>query len=134
MWTLLVDFGLVVLIWMTQLVVYPSFSYYSKADLRSWHQRYTLAISFIVMPLMLGQLVVHGVAIWQDYTWIKVPAAILIVLAWIHTFFYAVPLHRKIGIGEDVRASAKALQNINWYRTFLWSVVFLLGLFDYVKI
>ena len=53
---LLFDFGLVILIWMVQLVVYPSFRYYKESDLMRWHERYTKAISIIVVPLMFGQL------------------------------------------------------------------------------
>ena len=52
----LADFGLLVLIWMVQLVVYPGFKYYQRERLLEWHARYTSRISYIVGPLMLGQL------------------------------------------------------------------------------
>ena len=57
--TTLVDFGLFILIWLTQLVIYPSFTYFREQDLTRWHRKYTRAISYIVMPLMLGQVGLH---------------------------------------------------------------------------
>ncbi|MFT7429007.1 MAG: hypothetical protein ACI9IZ_001504, partial [Nonlabens sp.] len=35
---LLVDFGLVVLIWIVQLIIYPSFLYYGSKTLNKWHK------------------------------------------------------------------------------------------------
>ncbi|WP_420318478.1 hypothetical protein [Ekhidna sp.] len=130
---LLIDFGLVILIWMTQLVVYPSFTYFGKDELFTWHQKYTKAISIIVMPLMLGQVVVHGYFLYTDFDAIKLIAGILIGLSWINTFSFAVPLHNQISAGQDIVESAKGLVKINWFRSALWTIVFLLSLFDYLK-
>ena len=130
---LLIDFGLVILIWMTQLVVYPSFTHFGKDELLGWHQKYTTAISVIVMPLMLGQVVLHGFFLYVDFDAIKLIAGVLIGLTWVNTFLFAVPLHNKISFGQEVIQSARALIKINWVRTFLWSAVFLLTLFDYLR-
>ena len=59
---LLFDFGLLVLIWIVQRIVYPSFLHYNSKDLVNWHKVYTSRLTFIVMPLMLGQL---GISIYQ---------------------------------------------------------------------
>lgn len=130
---LIIDFGLVILIWMTQLVVYPSFTYYEESDLMQWHQRYTVAVSIIVMPLMLGQVLVHGVNLYQSFSFIGILTVSFIACAWINTFFFAVPLHNKIGSGEEVLKNAARLVQINWYRTGLWSAVFLMDLISYAK-
>lgn len=53
---LLLDFGLVVLIWIVQLVIYPSLCYYQDKDLAKWHKIYTQRIGVIVGPLMIAQL------------------------------------------------------------------------------
>ena len=124
----LVDFGLVILIWMTQLIVYPSFTYYSESELVTWHSKYTTAISLIVMPLMLGQVVLHGLGLLNDFSWLRLVAAVLIALAWVNTFFYAVPLHNKISANVDVLNAADQLVKINWYRTALWTLIFLISL------
>jgi len=127
-WKLIVDFGLVVLVWMTQLVVYPSFTYFSENDLISWHSRYTTAVSIVVMPLMLSQVALHGWYLYQEFSGIKLFAAVMIGLIWVNTFFFAVPLHNQIASEKDVLEAASGLVKVNWYRTVLWSMVFLLGL------
>lgn len=129
----LVDFGLVILIWMTQLVVYPSFTYFSPENLHAWHQKYTTAISIIVMPLMIAQIALHGYQLYEGFNWLRLVVFILILLAWVNTFLFAVPLHNKIGAGQEIAASALKLVQINWYRTALWSGVFLLGLVSYLR-
>lgn len=125
----LIDFGLLVLVWMTQLVVYPSFTYFRPGDLRLWHRRYTKTISLFVIPLMLAQLFTHGFELWQHISLHGLLAAALIMLIWLNTFFYAVPLHHKISAGTDITFSTKRLVAVNWYRTALWTMVFLLGIF-----
>lgn len=132
-WKLLVDFGLVVLIWMIQLVVYPSFTYYAEADLVNWHTKYTTAISIIVMPLMLSQVGLHGLGLMNDFNWLKLICAVLIGLTWVNTFFFAVPLHNQIAANQNVLEAAHGLVRVNWYRTGLWSLVFLLSILDYLK-
>ncbi len=44
---LLFDFGLVVLIWIVQLVIYPGLCYYSETDLLKWHKLYTSRIAYV---------------------------------------------------------------------------------------
>ena len=55
---LLVDFGLVVLIWIVQLIIYPSFLYYNSNTLSKWHKTYTGRITTIVAPLMIAQIAI----------------------------------------------------------------------------
>ncbi len=131
--TLLVDFGMVILIWMTQLIVYPGFSFYSAEELNGWHKRYTVMISVIVIPLMTTQLLLHAYDLWFDQNIISLISAFLIVLLWIITFGKAVPLHNQIARNKEVLASAKKLVSINWYRTILWNVVFGLSLLEAIK-
>ncbi|MDN5217532.1 hypothetical protein QQ020_36000 [Fulvivirgaceae bacterium BMA12] len=125
---LLFDFGLVVLIWMVQLIVYPGFGYYDEQRLRSWHKKYTTYITVIVMPLMIGQVVTHLTDIIEAFTLLKLITAIMILVIWLITFLYAVPLHRKIDKGKDIDQTILSLLRINWYRTILWTLVFCLQL------
>ncbi len=132
-WKLLVDFGTVVLIWMTQLVVYPSFSFFSNENLLSWHAKYTGAVSIVVMPLMLTQALLHGWGLVDDFSYLRLIAALLVLLVWVNTFFYAVPLHNQIAEDQNIQEAAKQLVSVNWWRTGLWSLVFLLGLFESLR-
>ncbi len=131
--TTIVDFGLVILIWMTQLIVYPSFTFFREEDLVRWHGRYTSAVFYFVMPLMLGQGLLHFLGIYFDFEWWRLISVVLISMTWVNTFIFAVPLHRKIANGSQVLDSAKALVKLNWYRTAFWSLVFLISLYATLK-
>ncbi len=125
---LLIDFGLVVLIWMTQLVVYPGFVHFQEQDLVRWHHKYTTNISYLVMPLMLAQLVFHLHGAYVDFHWWRTIALLLISFAWINTFMFAVPKHNNISAQTQVHESAKKLVKINWYRVLIWTSIFLINL------
>ncbi len=133
MGTLIIDFGLVVLIWMTQLIVYPSFEYFQEVDLRRWHKIYTSKISLLVLPLMLIQAVLYAYRFVFNFEWLDLFILVLLVAVWINTFFYAIPLHGKITEGKEVLRSARHLVRVNWYRTFLWTIIFLFNLWLFIQ-
>ena len=64
--TLLADFGLVVLIWIVQLIIYPSFHVVANDAFAAWHKTYMALISYLVIPLMFGQVGLHGMGLYQD--------------------------------------------------------------------
>ncbi|ALM06838.1 hypothetical protein SB49_02740 [Sediminicola sp. YIK13] len=121
---LLLDLGLVVLIWMVQLVVYPSFKYYSASDLVRWHQTYTVRITYIVMPLMTGQLLVSGFQVYTGQSFYSVGSFMLVLSLWAITFSIFVPIHGKIGSNSFIPEDLHLLEKRNWIRTFLWSLIF----------
>lgn len=127
-WIPLIDFGLVILIWMVQLVVYPSFKYYSASDLLKWHRAYTAGITVIVLPLMLAQLLLHA---WRLYCDMSLPNAwlmLLVISTWLLTFTVFVPLHDKITANQALPITLSKLAAYNWGRTVIWSVIFVWGL------
>ena len=122
---LLIDFGLLVLIWIVQRIVYPSFLYYNPKDLINWHSVYTSRFTFIVMPLMLGQL---GISIYQlimEIDLYTVLSLIIILLIWLSTFLQFVPIHTEISKGKVSQKMLDSLVKKNWIRTFLWTALFL---------
>ena len=127
-WRLIIDFGLVVLIWVVQLIIYPRFQKYSTEELLSWHGPYSRRISIIVIPLMLAQLLQYTIYVLEETNIYSVSAAILILAVWLLTFLYFVPAHQRISRGETGRV-VKQLTTVNWWRTIIWSLVFLLSLF-----
>ena len=56
----LASFGLVVLIWLVQVVIYPAFAEIAPEHFTRWHAGYTRAVTWIVAPLMLGQVALLG--------------------------------------------------------------------------
>lgn len=126
--TYCVDFGLVVLIWMVQLIVYPSFTYFKAANLLNWHKAYTPRITVIVAPLMFAQVALHTYRLIFNFSLINLGTIIIIGLLWLITFLYFVPLHQKI---ETNNYTQKDLQNLisrNWMRTILWSLIFIINI------
>lgn len=130
---LLFDFGLVVLIWLVQLVIYPGFKYYSPAGLQQWHKIYTTRIAIVVIPLMLGQLALAAWQLWYEQNFYTSGSMFLVILTWLLTFTVFVPLHSSITKDPGNRKATRELVKKNWYRTALWSLIFLLS-FSYNKI
>jgi len=122
---LLVDFGLMVLIWMVQLLIYPSFAYYSGEALLRWHKKYTPRITVVVLPLMLGQLILYGALIQEVKTVYAIGSFCIVLLLWLLTFAVFVPLHKSITNGSHTEDSLRKLTAYNWARTLLWTVLFL---------
>ena len=124
--SLAVSWALFGLIWMVQLVHYPSFRYIE--DFQAFHQHHTSSISLIVAPLMLVELVLTVYLAWEarfNWQWL-VPLA-MVLLIWANTFLQAVPLHEELArkaaadSGELVN-SIESLIQVNWPRTILWTL------------
>jgi hypothetical protein len=127
---LLFDFGLLVLIWIVQRIVYPSFLHFDSKNLIHWHKEYTSRFTFIVLPLMLGQL---GISIYQLIMEIElytVLSLIIILLIWASTFFQFIPVHAQISKGKVNEKMLELLVKKNWIRTILWTVLFLYSLLN----
>ena len=124
----MIDFGLVVLIWLVQLIIYPGFAYCDRSSFISWHRKYMWLVSFIVAPLMLSQLLLKAYLLYISTDWQTGTSLLLVFLTWIHTFLRAVPLHNKLNIKGNEPALVENLVRINWIRTAAWTVIWLLGI------
>lgn len=82
-----------------------------------FHQR---RISFIVMPLMLGEIGVSGILAWFAPTAMNLLAFACVLGIWACTFFIIVPIHEKLSGSQD-RPLIEKLVLQNWVRTILWS-------------
>ncbi len=130
---LLSDFGLVVLIWIVQIIIYPSFHYYASKDLFIWHSKYTNFITFIVLPLMFIQLGSSVYTVFKIGSSLQITQLILIIIIWISTFAQAVPLHNKLAMNTELTNTISQLININWIRTVLWTITFVMSFYEYIK-
>ncbi|MFT6048975.1 MAG: hypothetical protein ACI9KI_000705 [Patiriisocius sp.] len=126
---LLLDSSMVVLIWMIQLIVYPSFKYCNKEHLVGWHQKYSNRLAGIVIPLMLGQLVISIYQLYATFNYDRVIYALSVWTLWISTFLIFVPLHKTIASGNSTSIHLKQLVRKNWLRTILWSLLLLYSLY-----
>lgn len=125
---IIADSGLLVLIWLVQLIIYPSFRYTQEKDFIVWHGRYMSRISLIVGPLILLQIGVELVHIFNnDYRWMRM----LIILAVLtSTFSLSVPNHKRLSLYGKNPIILSRLVLTNWLRTVLWSLLFTETAFD----
>lgn len=123
-----IDFGLVVLIWLVQLIIYPGFQYCAPAELAVWHPRYSQLITLIVGPLMLAQVALVGWETYRQPSWANGLSVVLVAGMWLATGFVSVPIHRAIDSGDLSPATLARLVDTNWIRTIGWTIVFVLGL------
>ena len=129
---LLADFGLVVLIWLVQLVIYPGFLYFRAENLATWHKKYTSLISYIVGPLMLVQLMLAIYLLITLPTFFNAAGLLMILAIWSTTFLHFVPMHEAVADGELNENLLNDLVHKNWLRTILWTFVFLSSAIQYV--
>lgn len=129
------SFFLCGLIWTVQLVHYPAFHGFEKEDYQEWMSFHKSRISFIVVPVMLVEL---GTSILLSFG--KTPYSALhqtglgiVVMIWLITFFKQVPLHEKLSAGYREELVQKLVSSNRW-RTFLWSIKSILGIYMLVRI
>lgn len=130
------DAGMLILIWMVQLIIYPSFAYYNPDELKKWHNTYTRKISLLVIPLMFGQLGAGIYELIDSGTVLSVIKITLIVCVWVITFAQFVPLHGSIDQTnpKELPLLVKTLVKKNRPRTLLWTLIFLIGLWQTLAI
>lgn len=126
---LIFDTATFVLIWAVQLAIYPGLTYYAHNELKIWHRSYTKRITFVVLPLMFGQLAFSIGSVISTASVLSIIKLMLIAIIWVMTFTIFVPLHHKIENANDMDAAeiTSKLVRKNWWRTLLWSLVFALS-------
>jgi hypothetical protein len=125
---LLADAGLLVLIWLVQLIIYPGFQYYNQHQLFHWHKIYTPRITVVVAPLMFLQMGASLFLLFFEFSLLSFIYFILVLSTWLSTFLYFVPLHHNIETHTDVETSIKKLIRGNWMRTGQWTLIFIYGI------
>jgi len=120
-----IDFGLMVLIWMVQLLIYPSFRHFASDGLGKWHKIYSGNMTVIVAPMMFTQvyLAYHYWINLQDMYVINITYTILVALTWVTTFLFFIPIHATIDKTPTNQVLIKKLINYNWMRVLLWSTI-----------
>ncbi|HBR93123.1 MAG TPA: hypothetical protein DEA90_03055 [Opitutae bacterium] len=123
----LVDFGICVILWLVQCIIYPSFLHMEGASMIDWHKTYVFRFTWIIAPLMILQLICAAWAVWAFGTVLSWLVLILVMTCWGLSFFVSVPLHRQIDQGDPTQIKRRRLIWTNWPRTLLWTAIFVLG-------
>jgi hypothetical protein len=108
------------LIWVVQLVHYPSFRYVPEKEFQDFSLFHTTKITIIVMPAMLLELasaLLISVMTPSIFLWINLALNISLFAL---TFFLSVPLHSKLAEGKNDDAIERLVKT-NWPRTLIWT-------------
>ncbi len=110
------------LIWLIQLIHYPSYKFIDALKFSEYQNFHTTTITFIVGPVMAIELF-SGMAILFDQKLSALSSInfIGLLLIWAATAFLSVPLHAKLSAGFNTE-TVQMLISTNWVRTVLWSL------------
>ncbi|HKK24288.1 MAG TPA: hypothetical protein VJ941_01615 [Gracilimonas sp.] len=110
------------LIWIVQLVHYPSFHYVGEDNFKAFQLHHVNSIDKIVIPVMVVELATSFGLAWADgFLSLNATGFYLVILIWISTGLFSVPAHTKLESYKDDQA-IKKLVSTNWFRTILWSL------------
>lgn len=129
----LVNLGLVMLGWIAQIVIYPGLLYYSEENLKKWHGPYASRITLFAFPLMTSQLGLYAFSAYKVPGILSFMVLTLVICSWLTTFRQAVPLHSEIGKSSDSTELRKKLIRVNWIRTVIWTIIFIISIIVYGK-
>lgn len=113
-------------IWIIQLVHYPSFRFVEFKQFFNFQKFHTSTITFIVGPVMVLEIfsALHLLII-NDFSVFWMIQAIALIIIWLCTAFLSVPLHTLLS--QPHTSDAERLQIVqvlvrtNWPRTILWT-------------
>tara|TARA_B100001778_G_C18414602_1_gene550494 strand:- start:281 stop:667 length:387 start_codon:yes stop_codon:yes gene_type:complete len=109
-------------IWVIQLVHYPSFNYIEKQRYSNFQSFHMTRISYVVIPVMLIELLTLVLLIYSmDQINIElVLSGIILLLIWVITAIFFSGAHQKLTLGYDKSVVGNLIQ-MNWSRTLLWT-------------
>lgn len=113
--------GLVGLIWVVQLVLYPAFAKVPPAAFPAYHAEHTRAITWVVAPLMILEVATAALLLARGFRppWF-LASLVPLAVNWASTAFVQVPLHGRLARGLDA-AAHRRLVGTNWVRTAAWT-------------
>lgn len=121
---LTISFGLLILIWIIQILHYPSFHFIKTESFSEFAQFHSNRITMIVLPLMVTEIFLATFQLYKTQNLEQVTLFLLVVLVWLSTFFIQVPCHNLLAGGYN-RDVVQKLIDSNWIRTSLWSIRFI---------
>ena len=110
-------------IWIIQLVHYPSFHFIELKQYTTFQRFHMSRISYVVIPAMLTELftLILIVISMDQIDTLVLASAILLIFIWIMTAVFFSGVHQKLTLGYDQTVVDK-LVKLNWGRTLLWTL------------
>ena len=106
-------------IWVIQLLHYPTFHYIEKNNYSQFQKFHMSRISYIVIPAMVIEMLsgIMLVIINDDF----IISFSLLVCIWIITFVFFTNIHQRL-LSKYENTAVEKLVNLNWIRTTFWTV------------
>ena len=117
-------------IWVIQIVHYPSFHFVEKELYTAFQKFHMNRISIIVIPIMLSELIT-GLLLLLDKSSkssLLITSFVILILIWAITGVFFSKAHNKLIIGYQ-ELVVNQLVVMNWIRTLLWTFRLLLLIF-----
>ena len=111
------------IIWIVQLVHYPTFLFIKNDSFRKFSFFHQLRISIIVIPLMISEIFSHFYLLiyYKDiFSLENIFQTFLILLIWFTTFSLSFPYHKSLE-KKYKDSTLKKLIYTNWIRTLSWT-------------
>ena len=114
-------------IWIIQLVHYPSFHFIELKQYTTFQRFHMSRISYVVIPAMLTELftIILIVISMDQIDTLVLASAILLIFIWLITAVFFSGVHQKLTLGYDQTVVDKLIK-LNWGRTLLWTLRLLL--------
>ena len=114
-------------IWVIQLVHYPSFHFIELKQYTTFQRFHMSRISYVVIPAMLTELftLILIIISMDQIDTLVLASAILLIFIWLITAVFFSGVHQKLTLGYEQTVVDK-LVKLNWGRTLLWTLRLLL--------
>ena len=110
-------------IWIIQLVHYPSFHFIELKQYTTFQRFHMSRITYVVIPAMLTELftLILIVISMDQIDTLVLASAILLIFIWLITAVFFSGVHQKLTLGYDQTVVDKLIK-LNWGRTLLWTL------------
>ena len=114
-------------IWVIQLVHYPSFHFIELKQYTIFQRFHMSRISYVVVPAMLTELftLIFLIIFMDKIDTLVTVSGLLLIIIWLMTAVFFSGVHQKLTSGYD-KTVVNSLVKLNWGRTLLWTLRLLL--------
>jgi hypothetical protein len=114
-------------IWVIQLVHYPSFHFIESKQYTIFQRFHMSRISYVVVPAMLTELstLIFLIIFMDQIDTLVTVSGLLLIIIWLMTAVFFSGVHQKLTSGYD-KTVVNSLVKLNWGRTLLWTLRLLL--------
>ena len=114
-------------IWVIQLVHYPSFHFIESKQYTTFQRFHMSRISYVVVPAMLTELstLIFLIIFMDQIDTLVTVSGLLLIIIWLMTAVFFSGVHQKLTSGYN-KTVVNNLVKLNWGRTLLWTLRLLL--------